>query len=354
MSRSRYSAFIGHGFHLKYTKSSDFFIELLKSELQPLKVLDSNWQEGVLPFGKWEHLVFWQHLPTPEFLADLDARSVTLVPMYDTCSRDPAYWKEYKGCKVLCFAAALADLVEDCGLETLRVQYYPAIPETVAARPEATSLSAFYWPRSPEINSKLPVLLAGRDWDTLHIHEGQAELSGLDLENIRAKKISRTKWFQDRAHVQQTMARVQVFVAPRANEGIGMSFLEAMALGMLVIAPDRPTMNEYIANGDNGFLYDMDAVPAFDWTKAQYCAQQARTSAERGRKAWEQAVPDIVAFVASPGAKQRQGTGSVTVRKKYARNRVRYILFLAWAPLRWLSRTIRKLKALVERKHAAA
>ena len=29
-----------------------------------------------------------------------------------------------------------------------------------------------------------------------------------------------------------------------------------MALGLLVVAPDRPTMNEYLVSGENGLLYD--------------------------------------------------------------------------------------------------
>ena len=34
-----------------------------------------------------------------------------------------------------------------------------------------------------------------------------------------------------------------------------MTFLEAMAHGKAVIAADRPTMNEYILHGCNGFLF---------------------------------------------------------------------------------------------------
>ena len=36
-----------------------------------------------------------------------------------------------------------------------------------------------------------------------------------------------------------------------------MGFLKAMAMGRCVIAPNTPTMNEYIEDGINGFLYDL-------------------------------------------------------------------------------------------------
>ena len=35
-----------------------------------------------------------------------------------------------------------------------------------------------------------------------------------------------------------------------------MAFLEAMSLGLIIIAPNNPTYNEYIISGHNGFLYD--------------------------------------------------------------------------------------------------
>ena len=39
-----------------------------------------------------------------------------------------------------------------------------------------------------------------------------------------------------------------VFISPRKQEGIGMSFLEAMSLGKYIIAINDSTMNEYILN----------------------------------------------------------------------------------------------------------
>ncbi len=42
-------------------------------------------------------------------------------------------------------------------------------------------------------------------------------------------------------------------IAPKQEEGIGMTFLEAMTIGKIVIAKKAPTMNEYIIHGCNGF-----------------------------------------------------------------------------------------------------
>ena len=37
-----------------------------------------------------------------------------------------------------------------------------------------------------------------------------------------------------------------------------MAFLEAMAMGMCVVAENQPTANEYILSGQNGILYGGD------------------------------------------------------------------------------------------------
>lgn len=55
-----------------------------------------------------------------------------------------------------------------------------------------------------------------------------------------------------------SLSQYNVFMAPRRHEGLGMTFLEAMAMGMCVVAEDLPTVNEYIQPGYNGILYRGD------------------------------------------------------------------------------------------------
>ena len=54
------------------------------------------------------------------------------------------------------------------------------------------------------------------------------------------------------------MLKSTIYIASRPYEGIGMSFLEAMADGRCVVAHDNTTHNEYIEHGKNGFLFDME------------------------------------------------------------------------------------------------
>jgi glycosyltransferase involved in cell wall biosynthesis len=50
------------------------------------------------------------------------------------------------------------------------------------------------------------------------------------------------------------LSQANIYIAPRPKEGIGLSFLEALASGCTVIAINFPTMNEYIQHHVNGIL----------------------------------------------------------------------------------------------------
>ena len=67
----------------------------------------------------------------------------------------------------------------------------------------------------------------------------------------------------------RAMDAAAFYIAPRVYEGIGMSFLEAMARGRCVVAADHPTMNEYIEHGKTGFLFQPDAITSLEYTEEQ-------------------------------------------------------------------------------------
>ena len=50
------------------------------------------------------------------------------------------------------------------------------------------------------------------------------------------------------------LSKCNIFIVPRLYEGIGLTFLEAMASGMVVLSSNFPTMNEYIQNNINGIF----------------------------------------------------------------------------------------------------
>lgn len=69
----------------------------------------------------------------------------------------------------------------------------------------------------------------------------------------------------ERQEYLRYLSEVLLFIAPREREGIGLTFLEAMASGCVVIAPNLPTMNTYIEHGVTGFLLPVNKAVSKKW-----------------------------------------------------------------------------------------
>jgi len=88
-----------------------------------------------------------------------------------------------------------------------------------------------------------------------------------------------------------------IYVAPREFEGIGMSFLEAMSMGKAVIAVDKPTMNEYIENNKNGYLYDLDNIKNIDFSNIEEIQKNAHSFIKKGYNIWMKRRFKIIDFI---------------------------------------------------------
>ena len=107
--------------------------------------------------------------------------------------------------------------------------------------------------------------------------------------------IKQTDWFKEQSEYYKTLLASNIFFAPRIKEGIGIAMLEAMSMGMCVVAPDCPTMNEYIKHNVNGLLYDPNNPEPLDFSNAETLGEKARSSLEEGRIAWLDKIPEIIA-----------------------------------------------------------
>ena len=76
------------------------------------------------------------------------------------------------------------------------------------------------------------------------------------------------------AREPHSTSRANVYFAPRLEEGIGQTFLEAIRWGRCVVAADNRTINEYIIHGVNGLLYD---TLSFQRQSISPSASRART-----------------------------------------------------------------------------
>lgn len=96
-----------------------------------------------------------------------------------------------------------------------------------------------------------------------------------------------TTWQNDALFFERIAREANVFFAPRRLEGIGMSFLEAMARGQCVVAPNFPTHSEYITHNVSGLLYDPDKPEPLDFKCAKQLGAAARRHMEYGYVRWQ-------------------------------------------------------------------
>jgi hypothetical protein len=172
----------------------------------------------------------------------------------------------------------------------LKVQYFP--DPSIYARVEFSDLHGFFWQRQREVPwSLIKRLAAGTKFASFTLHlapdPGCGEPFIPDPEDMRAFNITLSHWYEDRAEFDELMANCNIYFASRQYEGIGMSFLEAMARGQCVIAPDTPTMSEYMTHGISGMLYDANDPCTLDLSDAAEIGAAARRNVARGFAHWQ-------------------------------------------------------------------
>lgn len=316
-------AYIDHSFH-RTTRSTEFLPELLRRYGHAVDLFwDEAWKGGS-PVA-WDSVVghdvvimFQSHCPVqPEAFRRLHP-NVIYIPMLDQFSfrRGPLlnlseFWEPFQGSKVLNFSYAIHCMTLAFGIASHHTRYFQ--PVASSARAPGDGLHGFFWLRRP---AQLPwavirKLISGARFDSFHIHlaadPGSPPFEGPTAEDIERHRITTSTWFEDRADLERVMARANIYFAPRLEEGIGQSFLESMARGQCVVAPDYGTMNEYIISGQNGLLYDPMNPAPLDFSDASRMGANGRQSVLDGRAAWKRAESRLVEFILAPSAEHYEG-----------------------------------------------
>lgn len=298
------TVFIAMGIHLVKTKSSLFFIDILKEIYPDLYIISENDAWYYIPKIKPDNIIIWQAIFTPKEIDSWKAKNVTIIPMYDACPHTLDFWNQYKKYKVFCFSKTLYLFLKDNNFDVLYKQYYT---DTKQINKNYKKNSVFFWERGKDIPwSTVKKLFADLKIDLIHYHyatnvrEKNTDLP-TDIEN-KEFNITYSDWFKNKEEYNNILNSSTFYIAPRLYEGIGMSFIEALGNGCIVIASNTPTMNEYITDGVDGFLFDTKNPHEIKFEK-KTLKEISKKSIQRfnsGRENWIKSIPDIQEFINKP------------------------------------------------------
>ncbi len=314
--------FVGHTFHGR-TKSSAFMQDILRG-LGDLTVLNSSPDDaGVSDDAIIEHYlnnaydlwVFWQTEYVAARLVPLGLRNAVIAPMYDGAwARPDAFFQQFVTCRFASFSRELHKRLLTLDCRSACFEYWPEPGDAMERSFDRTKWSAFFWERRPqEVPNARTVIQQCRTLSIgkLHLHaapdfpkDGFGVHGYRFRETVNGVNVSATTWFEDPAEYHAVSTTPLFYFAPRLYEGIGMATLEAMARGQIVVAPDRPTANQYIGHLSSGILYDPDrpyALPIVNEPQAAELSRAARTRVARGREEWEMDRDRLVSFLLEDG-----------------------------------------------------
>ena len=300
--------YVGHGYH-KVTESTKFFLELLSERYRVEILWDESWRDAsrkirarqVNAFNP-DVVLFFQTLPVRAEISRIRCRNKIFVPMYDSVVHSMRRMRRrVRGqcLRTINFCGETQRFFSRLGCVSLQVQYWP-LPRI--SRPRTVDgVRIFFWIRRNEIGwPTLKTILGNFRPD--HILLRCAADPGQHLllptaEETREFNISIVEGWLEKDRYRELFEACNVYVAPRLFEGIGLSFLEAMTHGLAVVAPDLPTMNEYIRHGENGYLYDPEKIVPIDFGDLARVRESALADVVSGSQDWIRQRAKLLEFI---------------------------------------------------------
>ena len=256
--------FIDLSYHKK-TKSADFFLSLLRTHFEVDTLYYDEMYKVAIPQSLLEQanlVIVWQALlARNQFVPP--GKPCVYVPMYDNLWGSIAQWKRIarSGTRIISFCEKVSAFakrggVADKNLLEVRYAFDPKKFQNYAGDPDVLAV----WERGffglREVKKLFP---PGFFKKIILFRRPQPGLEYVPVCDADLRDYNITILDSDFLPEEEYLALLQepgVYIAPRPKEGIGMSFLEQLAMGKCVIAHDDGTMNEYIRDGVNGFIRD--------------------------------------------------------------------------------------------------
>ena len=297
---SKKIVYIGHSYHNK-TKSTEFLIDFLRQYYDVSLILDESWHGRPFPdlsFIDESYLgvIFFQGLPSQEILKRINNNNLIFFPMYDDIRRDYELLDPDQDLKVMNFSKTLHTKLIKLGFESIYVQYFPKPHEFIPGNTD----EVFFWQRLEKININVVSKLFKNENLRIHIHKvldpNQAFVQP-SIDDEKKFQISYSDWFETRDEMWEMIKKKGIYIAPRESEGIGLSFLEAMAMGKAVISVKNPTMSEYIEHNETGYLFDLSHPKNINLSNIKQIQKNTHKFMQKGYEEWGKNKYKIIEFI---------------------------------------------------------
>jgi glycosyltransferase involved in cell wall biosynthesis len=251
--------------------------------------------------------------------------------MYDACFGYPdEYWLKYRDFKFINFSKTLHLKLKKLGIISEYFQYFLKPEISKQQNRDFKQLNGFFWQRTSGITwDHIKKIVRKTDFNKIHIHAA-VDPPGYELvlpskEEKEKYNITISDWFPEKNDYVKLLSDTNVFFAPRLYEGIGMSFIEAMAMGQCVVAPDNPTMNEYITHGVNGLLYDLEDSSPLDFSDIESISVNAKRYMHKGYRKWSKSEKKLIRFIEKP----KDAFLWIRLKRKFAKNYLQFKIYLS-------------------------
>lgn len=319
-------AFVDHSFHKK-TLSGDFLRELFSEHFEVANIWDNSWENGtgidIDEINKYEYVFFFQVISPLKILRKLRSK-IVWAPMYDGEKFNDLYWKNIASfpIKVICFSNRLHTHCKKYGVEAIHVQYY-FNPDQYKTSTLREGNHFFFWYRGDIGFEEIKKIIKPEDVDDIiykstpdPFKKEKEDISNEDVEKYKIKTIKTD--FIPKEDYLELLSRCNIYISPRKKEGIGMSLLEAMAMGHVVIGYDDATMNEYLVDNFNGYLFT-ETSTSIDFRNIDQVRKNSIVSAKEGYTKWKDDKKNIIDFIFSDNKKSNKNWSP--------RNYFNYILY---------------------------
>jgi hypothetical protein len=264
MRRQKIYTFV-HNYHIDYSKSH---LPLIGNPLSKYcDMVINGWDGNRLNIKSESYLknadkIIFHQLPPQGYILGQPKMKIIWIPMWDSIrTKSLKWWYTLpKTLRVVAFCDNVYDLAMKAGLPAIKLKLFVK-PDKTGTTDISKKRALFYWNRTGTFQRdfieklcdclRVDKLLFQYQIDPgvprEHAYRLPRRLKGTEVEEVGSNLPS------DR--YSKITKQANIYLAPRMYEGVGLTFIEALSRGCAVFGMNNPTMNEYITNSKDGYLF---------------------------------------------------------------------------------------------------